>query len=868
MPLANKTGFLNFQSIDFVKRFLLIVIPSLLLLVIIATIQFMTHRKIEGISHSANEIRNTELAHQVLKQELNVVVSDLLFLSTLNELQQLLKKPSDNIRMLLEREIASFSRSKGYYDQIRFLDTFGYEKIRINHNNGNIIIVPVSKLQNKSDRYYFLQTKQLLKGDIYISDFDLNIESTVIEKPYKPVIRFAIPIFTNNGQHKGVLILNLMGSSLIKDFRRAATNIEDHIMLVNNNGFWLSSPNKEQEWGFMLNHHRSFAKRHPEVWKNIISKDQGQFTTSEGLFTFNTIYPLHIANEQSTKLSFSVATIDDSSQFKNRFWKVISLATPKILARTSTRFLQRDLLLYSGIALLIIILAALLAKAWRKHHFVVALHEYELRFRRTLENMQLAAISIDIDGKITFYNNYLLQHTGWQHEDIDNSNLLDSLIPENEQIIIGQMLHQLKTDGSYPPYHECYIKTKQGELRLFSWNNSLFFDSDGNVTGLMGIGEDITESRNNEESLRKLSRAVEQSPSTVMITNLDGIIEYVNPKFVHLTGYTPDEVIGQRPQVLKSGKTSDEEYAKLWDTITHGKEWRGEFQNRKKNGELYWESALISPIRNMEGELTHFLAVKEDITERKRLEAEVEKNNRELAHHQALTAMGRMASMIAHDLRNPLSSIKMGIQILGKKASQNSDKEAEELQQIGMEQIRYMETILTDLLQFSRPDDLQLEWLSINKLLDLAIGVTQKIIKEYNIEVITVYQDQLPTLHGDATKLRQVFTNLITNALQNSENTDYTPEITIRTSLELINEKPNIKIEICDNGTGISTDDKNKIFEPFFTTRSKGTGLGLPIVKRIIDQHQGHIYINPNIMKGTCVTVILPTDTIQVYNYG
>lgn len=864
MPLVNYNSFSNHHGIELVKRFLLIAIPSLLLLVTIATAQFMTHRKMEGIEHSANEIRNIELAHQVLRQELNAVISDLLFLSTLNELQQLLSNPAKDIRPLLEREIASFSRSKGYYDQIRFLDTNGYEKIRINYNNGNIRIIPLKKLQNKSERYYFPHTKNLFKGDIYISEFDLNIENHAIEKPHKPVIRFATPIFTKDGTRSGILILNYLGSNLIADFKRVATNIEDHIMLLNNNGFWLSSPNREYEWGFMLEHKRSFAKLRPEVWKSITQKNQGQFNTTEGLFTFNTIYPLQIATEKSIALPINVASLDESSQHKKRFWKVISHVTPKILAKTSTSFLQRDLFLYSGIALLIIFIAALLAKAWLKHSFVVTQHEYELRFRRTLETMQLAAISIDINGRITFYNDYLLQHTGWQQSDINNHTLLDTLIPDDEQSIAKQMLHQLQTDDSYLPYHECHIKTKQGTPRLFAWNNTLFFDSNGKVTGLMSIGDDITESRNNEESLRKLSRAVEQSASTVIITNLDGIIEYVNPKFVQLTGYTSEEVIGQTPKILQSGETSDDEYANLWDTLSHGKEWRGEFHNRKKNGDLYWESASISPIRNSEGELTHFLAVKEDITERKRLEAEVEQNNRKLAHHQALTAMGRMASMVAHDLRNPLSSIKMGIRILGKKATQKPDKEAEELQQIGMEQVRYMETILSDLLQFSRPDELQPEWLSINKILDLSIGVNQRIINEYDIKVTTEYQDQLPTLHGDATKLRQVFSNLITNALQACEGIQRKPKVTIRTNLEIINKKPNIKVEICDNGVGISHDNKDKIFEPFFTTRSKGTGLGLPIVKRIIDQHHGNLLINSYNIDRTCVIVILPTDPIQV----
>jgi PAS domain S-box-containing protein len=130
--------------------------------------------------------------------------------------------------------------------------------------------------------------------------------------------------------------------------------------------------------------------------------------------------------------------------------------------------------------------------------------------------------------------------------------------------------------------------------------------------------------------LRKLSRAVEQSPSIITIADSEGNIEYVNPKFTQVTGYAFEEVIGKNPRILKSGETPPEEYKRLWEAITSGREWRGEFHNKKKNGELYWASASISPIRDREGLITHFLGVEEDITERKRAEEEIRSLNVEL----------------------------------------------------------------------------------------------------------------------------------------------------------------------------------------------------------------------------------------------
>lgn len=148
-------------------------------------------------------------------------------------------------------------------------------------------------------------------------------------------------------------------------------------------------------------------------------------------------------------------------------------------------------------------------------------------------------------------------------------------------------------------------------------------DDGGNIVGLVGVGRDITSQKIAEEKLRQLSRAVEQSASTIVITDLDGSIVYANPKFTETTGYRIEEVLGKNPRILKSGHTSQDEYKNLWETIKAGGEWHGEFHNRKKNGDLYWEAATISPILNEAGKVTHFLAVKEDITERKQHEAEI-----------------------------------------------------------------------------------------------------------------------------------------------------------------------------------------------------------------------------------------------------
>lgn len=374
----------------------------------------------------------------------------------------------------------------------------------------------------------------------------------------------------------------------------------------------------------------------------------------------------------------------------------------------------------------------------------------------------------------------------------------------------------------------------------------------------------IADRRNAQERVRKLSRAVEQSPIMVLITDTRGAIEYVNPRFSQVTGYALEEVLGKNPRILKSGETPDEVYRHLWATITSGGEWHGELHNRKKNGEQFWEHVAISPIRDESGNVTHFVAEMEDITERKRLEQEVADHNREIAKTQALAAMGQAATMIAHDLRNPLSTIKMNLQILGRSAGAPLSNTENELRQIAMEQVRYMEEVLSDLLAYSYPAQLEPEWLNIDKILEAAILLAQREIEEHRVRVETHYHPGLPTLHGDPNRLRRAFSNLIANAAQGTEGVNgRLPIVHIHTGLQFARDAAEIRVEIHDNGGGIPAGITDRVLEPFFTTRAKGTGLGLPIANRIVSQHRGRLELRSEPDGGTRVIVMLPTGPLQ-----
>ena len=192
------------------------------------------------------------------------------------------------------------------------------------------------------------------------------------------------------------------------------------------------------------------------------------------------------------------------------------------------------------------------------------------------------------------------------------------IYPPDAQRFESEINEALAGDKDY--VSEYRFLRPNGEVRTLEARGHVIRDAAGRSLRLIGTSMDITERKQAEEELKKLSQAVEQSPASVVITDLKGTIEYVNSKFCEVTGYTVEEAIGQNPRILKSGRTPKEVYQELWKTIKAGQEWRGEFQNKKKNGELYWESATISALKSAEGSIAHYLAVKEDITARKQME--------------------------------------------------------------------------------------------------------------------------------------------------------------------------------------------------------------------------------------------------------
>jgi len=355
--------------------------------------------------------------------------------------------------------------------------------------------------------------------------------------------------------------------------------------------------------------------------------------------------------------------------------------------------------------------------------------------------------------------------------------------------------------------------------------------------------------------LRKLSQATEQSPASVVVTDKNGTIEYVNSTFSEVTGYSAEEAIGQNPRVLKSGDLPESYYKELWDTILAGKVWMGEFRNKRKNGVKFWESASISPIMDEEGEITHFVAVKQDITERKHMEQEI-LTAKEKAE-EATRAKSDFLANMSHEIRTPMNAV-IGMSHLALK-TELTPKQQDYLNKI-QSSANSLLGIINDILDFSKIEagklDMETVDFDLSDALDnVANVITVKAQEKANLEVLFYLDSRVPNfLVGDPLRLNQILINLGNNAVKFTEE----GEIVLTTRLvEKSDNGATVEFSMRDTGIGITPEQQANLFQAFSqadtsTTRKYGgTGLGLTISKRLVNMMDGEIWVESEPGQGT-----------------
>lgn len=472
------------------------------------------------------------------------------------------------------------------------------------------------------------------------------------------------------------------------------------------------------------------------------------------------------------------------------------------------------------------------------------------------ENSNYLACVREIDGAIVAVNQSFARKFGrstaaWPGRDLASLIHAEDLTNWRTQSFeLAQPPHRIE--------HETRWHTAQG-WRWLAWEETALLDENGHPYLYRSIGRDVTKQRLAEHHAYKLTNAVEQSPVSLVIADLDGRVLYVNPKFTSVTGYSLEDVIEQNLAVLKEAHDTQESWDSFWTDVRSVREWRGEVRTRCKDGGILWESVQISPIRNSHGEVTHFLCLREDITERKRLEEQ-------LRQSQKMESLGTLAGGIAHDFNNMLAIINGYTEIcLSRLATTGTEdnlrRYLREVHSAAQRAIGLVHRILT----FSRKTEVRVAPLSLNKLLRelgslLAETFPRTIVFDFDLD------DSMPSLAADQNQLQQVIMNLCVNArdaMPKGGTLTLTTRLIEGTRLTRLGSDPQQTyacLRVSDTGVGIPPQVRARIFEPFYTTKqdSGGTGLGLAVVYGIVTNHKGLLDVESQIGKGSSFSIYLP----------
>ena len=368
------------------KRFFFLMIIPLLLLINLIFYRLYTDQKKREIFIFENKAKSTLLAQKkILEQFADNIYSDLNIILNHHELLNFVSTEQHESQKCLVHDLIQFAKFEGIYDQIRYIDEQGMEKIRINFNNGRPVSVKKEKLQNKKNRYYFKDSIKLNKNEIFMSPMDLNIENGKIELPLKPMIRIGAPIFDKKGEKKGIIIVNYLSRNLVNVLSDEEATTP-HLMMVNKNGYFLKGLSRNEEWGFMYEDkkHLTFKNKFPDSWDLIKSSDKGSFINKLGLFSFNTIFPMKEKSKSSNGASTAFESSKKAVNADEYQWKIVCFITKDNFDQKLEAFQKTVVILDVMISFIVIIITWFLAVSShrkKKAEFKLKIAHDELEFK-------------------------------------------------------------------------------------------------------------------------------------------------------------------------------------------------------------------------------------------------------------------------------------------------------------------------------------------------------------------------------------------------------------------------------------------------------------------------------------------------------
>lgn len=593
-------------------------LPRLIVVLIVIAAIFLFHynqtvelNTKEVLSHETTII---ELGKTNLTRNFEAVIADLLIVSNLVENHIRLENDIAKNRQHLSDSLLNFSNMKGVYAQIRFIDARGMEKLRIDYNGKEAFTVPAQQLQPKGHRYYVQESLRLNKGEVYVSPLDLNIENGVVERPFKPMIRFATPAFDEQGNKLGIVAINYFGNAILEQFVESHLNATGEIMLLNRDGYWLHAETPDDEWGFMFPKRMdlTFGNRFPAAWETIHNKDIGSIQTDEGLFIFTTVFPLIDSIHVQKGIAIYSSSDKKSGSPAQYQWKIISHFTPEKLTAIKHTYAQRLMGAFLILSITITFILWLITSTQK-----IKKKAAENQMKAAIQDGALdAIISFDPKGAIAEFNPAATDSFGYTHEEAMAENFFDLVHYRNQEILspksVTSLLNQhlrgtaIHQGGRHFPIDFSIVRIGIGEEYLYTC-----------------FIRDITEQVEAEERYQLI---FSQAADAIINIDLESkrIVEF-NDQACKQLGYTREEFEKLSIYDIDTHAT-EQEIARYIEKLTTQRTF--ETQHSMKTGELL--DILVNARPVTIGNDKIISAICTDITPQKRIEKQLQVRENEL----------------------------------------------------------------------------------------------------------------------------------------------------------------------------------------------------------------------------------------------